>query len=267
MLGRLFSGGGPKFESMQHVHITDALRIIEETDEDDAEEARADLFGNGCDGMFVLTEKGRVVGLTGATPIEESEDTGWLSWTYLAESHRGGGHGRFMLETLLQGLNEQGVRKLFISTSDYRENGVCVYEAAHKFYEALGAVEELRMPRYHSNSEAKIIYGLDNPNIESMMAEPFSQPEGVTITGIVAAPESDGGYALTWEASGSGVSGFDDAMSMASQQNARIVVASLPEDISTMMTDTLRNHGFQETGTLKGYYGVGLSQVWWALNC
>ena len=107
MFGKLFAGSGPKLIPMQHTHIADALRIIEETDEDDAQEAQQDLFGKGCDGTFVLTDKGKVIGLTGATPIEDADDTGWLSWTYLAESHRGGGHGRFMLETLLQGLNEQ----------------------------------------------------------------------------------------------------------------------------------------------------------------
>lgn len=266
MLGKMFGGGGPKFEPMQPVHITDAIRVIAETDEDDAEEAQSDLFGDGCDGMFVLTEKGRVVGLTGASPIEDSHDTGWLSWTYLTESHQGNGSGRFMVESLLTDLNQRGIRKLFISTSDYRENGVFIYEAAHKFYEGLGAVEELRVPRYHSNSEAKIVYGLVNPNITPVPAAPFEPCDGVQINAIVRAPESDTGVALTWSQGGRGVSGLERALENAAMQNARIVVASLPEDISNLAADDLRSHGFQEDGSLSDYYGVGLSQVWWSLN-
>jgi len=266
MLGKMFGGGGPKFEPMQLTHLAAALEIIEETDEDDAEEAQGDLVSRECEGMFVLTEKGKVIGLTGATVIEESDDTGWLSWTYLAESHRGGGHGRFMLETLLRDLNERGIRKLFISTSDYREDGVCVYEDAHKFYESLGAVEEMRVPRYHSNTEAKILYGLVNPNIEPVAAAPFPASDGFEITGFVAAPESEDGLALTWAEGPPGISGLEEALSAAARKNARIIVASLPADVSNVMSVTLRSHGFDETGMLQDYYGVGLQQHWWTLN-
>ena len=184
----------------------------------------------------------------------------------MAESHQGQGHGRMMVETLLHDLNEQGIRKLFISTSDYREDGVFIYAAAQKFYKSLGAIEELRVPRYHSNSEAKIIFGLVNPNIEPAPAAPFEPCSGVEFTGLVPAPESEGGVALTWAAGASGVSGLDRALDDAGRQNARIVMATLPEDMSEIASDALRGHGFQQDGVLRDYYGAGLSQIWWSLN-
>ncbi len=164
MFGRSRKSDGPVVERMRPRDIKRVVAIIEETDEDDAEEAAHAFQKYGVDRMLVLKDGGEIVGVTGHSPSEGADDVVWLSWTYLASTARKEGLGRFMVEELLSMLNGQGVRKIFIATSDYAENGEIIYADAHAFYEGLGAVKELVLPDYHAPGEAKIIYGLDNPN-------------------------------------------------------------------------------------------------------
>ncbi|WP_208353764.1 GNAT family N-acetyltransferase [Pseudaestuariivita rosea] len=263
MLGGLFGGGGPRLKPMEFKHLSKVIEIINETDEDDAAEAEEHLLETQFQGMAVLIDGGKVIGVTGSSPVEDSDEAVWLSWTYLSEDHRGQGLGKFMVGALLDDLRAVGVRKMFISTSDYVEDGEDIYADARRFYQALGAREELRVPAYHSHDEAKIVYGLNlTQSVVSSDAPPLAT--GVTFTGAPKAPESDGGAALTWQEGGVGVSGLAEAVRKADMGKARIVFTALPHDISALAASELQDYGFEKVGSLKDYYAAGEPQDWWS---
>jgi hypothetical protein len=61
-----FGGGsGPQLRAMEPGYLRAVLHIISAHDEDDFEEAHAELRDD-LEGMFVLTERGKVVGVAGA---------------------------------------------------------------------------------------------------------------------------------------------------------------------------------------------------------
>lgn len=264
MFGKLFGETGPHLNPLKMDHLRQVVALIAETDEDDAEEAEHSLREKRGVGMFVLLDQGKVIGVTGATAADGADDIVWLSWTYLAEDRQGQGMGRFMIEDLLRKLNETGMRKLFISTSDYREDGEEIYADAHRFYEAMGASVELRIPDYHDRGETKIVFGLTNPGVTPQSQERPDRPNGVHFGVPAPAPESEGGGALNWEVGGDGITGIEEALKVAREHSARIVFSALPEDISELAEPELSRHGFTRLGALKDYYDVGFDQIWWS---
>lgn len=263
MLGALFGGGKTALKPMRRTDIARVVAIIEETDEDDALEAEQGFLSGDLGGMFVLSKGGAVVGVTGFALDEQVPDIAWLSWTYLTESETGGGLGGFMLNDLLGRLKERGIRKLFIATSDYAEDGVPIYAAAHKMYADFGAEVELTIPDYHAVGEARIVYGLANPEYEA--PGPASPPpeDGLAFTGAAREPETDGVAGLIWEARPAGVAGLDHTLEGARKGGARMAVIALPGDLSEANGAALGSHGFAECGKLTDYHASGLHQIWW----
>ena len=163
LLEALFGSKTPTLKPMQRSHIARVVEIIGQTDDDDAQEAEDGFLEDGVEGMFVLMQKGEILGVTGYSLDDQVDDVVWLSWTYLDQKHTGQGLGSDMLNSLLGKLKDLGVRKIFMATSDYAAFGRPIYANAHKMYEDFGAQVELTVPDYHDLGEAKIVYGLDNP--------------------------------------------------------------------------------------------------------
>jgi membrane associated rhomboid family serine protease/GNAT superfamily N-acetyltransferase len=265
MLGSLFGGGKPKLVPMKLNHLSQVVQIIAQTDEDDALEAEESLISSNCAGMFVLLDRRKVVGVTGANAAEGSDDAFWLSWTYLDWDWRGQGWGQFMIDELLRGLDEVNVRKIFIASSDYEENGAPIYAASHKFYTALGAAEELMVPDYHNPGEAQLIFGLINPRVNKTADALPDAPAGVSFGAPFPAPESEGVYALNWQVEGQGVQGLEDVVREVAEKGGRGVVTALPSDVSALAGDQLQNAGFEQIGALRDFYDTGFDQIWWQL--
>ncbi len=75
-------GNGPQLRAVEPGNLGAVLHIISAHHEDDFEKARAELRDD-LEGTFVLTERGKVVGVTGAHIDRDSEDVVWLSWIYV----------------------------------------------------------------------------------------------------------------------------------------------------------------------------------------
>lgn len=263
MFGSLFGSKEPVLKPMQLTHLAAALAIIDETDDDDAREAEASLRDEGLEGMFVLLHRGQVIGLTGYDLDEQVPDIAWLSWTYLTKSYAGEGYGSQMMNNLLGKLKDQGVRKLFIATSDYDDFGKQLYADAHRMYEDFGAEVELKIPQFHGTREAKIIYGLNNPEFVPGPAEPASVKNGLRIRDGAFEAESDRVMGLVWRETDEGLSGMEEALQDARRQYAKQVSLAVPSDLSEANTAALMSHGFEKVGQLKDYYSPGLHQDWW----
>ncbi len=255
-----------RFMPMQALQLDQVISIIEQTDEDDAEEARESIQARMFEDMYVLLNEGRVVGVTGSYPADEDEQIAWLSWTYVDKSVKGQGLGKFMVNEMLTVLHESGIRKLFIATSDYEEDGVCIYADAHEFYETLGAKEECRIANYHDDGEAKIIYGLDNPSVQAHPVDMGEPPTGLSFDDLTEAPESEGAMAMSWSEADGGVRGIDALIDQAKSKQARAIFTAFPEDFSELAEATLEDRGFTEQGRVTDFYAVGLAQVWWSLE-
>ncbi|MEJ2462652.1 MAG: rhomboid family intramembrane serine protease [Candidatus Thiodiazotropha sp.] len=257
-----------RLRPMTMADIPLAIEIIALTDEDDAEEAETSLAERQCRGMYVLEKAGETIGISGFYKSDEVADIAWLSWTYLHPRAQGKGGGRFMMKELLRILDEEDIRKLFIATSDYCEDGENIYAAAHALYESFGARKELQVADYHDSGEAMILYGFSNPRYDSATPGSGEPVTGIDFKAIDTAAESERGYEIQWESSPEiqAVTGLDNCISQARSQNARILFVALPEDIANTASASLSEAGFENCGTLQDYYGKGLGQVYWVLN-
>ena len=262
MLERLLKSDTPRLVPMRPRDVDRVLGIIAQTDDDDRDTAEETFRREGLGGMDVLVLRGEVVGVTGHHIDAQTDGAAWLSWTYLDRRSRGQGLGRHMIDTLLARLAGQGVRKIFIDTSDYSEDGRLIYADAHRLYEEFGAEVEMRVPDYFEPGEARIVYALENTHAPDAVTPP-EPATGWRVTGLDGVPETEDAAMLVWEATGHGVSGLDTAMEDAREGRARFVAVSLPSDISELASGDLTRQGFQQAGQLKDYHRRGLHQDWW----
>ena len=263
MFKRFIKSSTPQLLPMQPRDTDRVLRIIGQTDSDDAHEAEGQFERQGLAGMDVLVVNGEVLGVTGHHIDEQTEGSAWLSWTYLDERAQGEGLGGFMLDTLLGRLAAQGVRKIFIDTSDYREDGELLYHNAHALYRSLGAEVELTFPDYFGPGENKLIFGLENPQYAG--GAPATPPGagGVDITGLDAASETEDAAKILWEEGEPGFRGMEAQIRRLDEGGARFALMTLPTDLSQIHDSTLRGFRFEPAGTLPDYYNRGLHQHWW----
>ena len=133
-------------------------------------------------------------------------------------------------------------------------------------YEDFGASVELTVPDYHTIGEAKIVYGLDNPEYEAGPAPAPSENEGIAIGGSAKEPETDNVRGLTWSEVPVGVAGLDHAIEKARNKGARMLVLAIPSDLSDANSAALESHGFATCGKLADYYNLGLHQTWWVCS-
>lgn len=262
----IFSFGGasgPQLRAMERGDMGAVLRIISAHDEDDFEEAREELRDD-IEGMFVLTERGKVVGVTGAHTDPHSEDIVWLSWTYVDPANQGNGLGRAMFQQMTGMLRSEGMRKLFINTSDHREDGEDTYAAARAFYEKMGAHLEVTLPDYHADRESRLTYGLDLAGSPPRNEHP---PGGaLKFIDVEELPESDRGLGLVWEE----VENAPDPAAVdpdltrwieeARKRGARILFAAVPSDLCANLNEPFQTTGFTHHGRLIDYFEPNIHQ-------
>lgn len=256
---------GVEFRPMQSNDVKRVLEIIRQHDEDDFEEARKS-YSQGIEGQFVLTVDNKIVGATGAEPDEETDQTWWLSWTYLDAERQGTGLGAVMIVKMLEELRERGARKVFVSTSDYVDlaRGE-VYRDAMLAYKRLGFVEELRHANYYERNEAQIVLGYrvgpDPLNVRQ--AEP--DPRAAILLGYDEIPETDSAFFVDWEFTddedeGSATDEAEDLISHAESHGGRVLFISTPSN-ATRLIGLLQTAGFMEEGRLLDFYEDGLDDV------
>ncbi|MEO9968516.1 MAG: rhomboid family intramembrane serine protease [Hyphomonadaceae bacterium] len=256
----------PELKPMQEADLPAVIAIINQTDDDDAADAEETLTERGVLGMYTLWHRGQIVGVTGFSHSEAGTDVVWLSWTYLDQRSRKQALGRYMVDELLRILNHQNVRKIFIATSDYKEDGHDVYADARAFYEKLGASLELTVPAFYSADESKLIYGLVNPGKAQEESLDDLGQRGVRFVDVSLDDDSDDIGAVAWEEYEGGVEGIDTILGLANSRQFRQLVVAIPADISDFATAQLETKGFTRIGMLADFYALNLGQVWWTIE-
>ncbi|MEL7239395.1 MAG: GNAT family N-acetyltransferase [Planctomycetota bacterium] len=217
-------------------------------------------------GLFVTEVDGRVGGFTGYSRIMDAPTSAWLSWTYVREDMRRQGVGGFMMESLKATLAKTKVERLFITTSDYAEDGVDIYADARRFYERCGAVRELVVEDFYDRGEAKYIYRLPLKN-DAAFFEQASLDTGVAFEGVEVLPETTTAFGLYW-AETDGPAEDDEALDYlvdeARGEGAHAVFASMPTALSSNACLQLEKSGFRRLGEVSDFYGAGSHDAYWA---
>lgn len=253
------------FREMQPADIRTALEIIEDHDEDDFAWA-SECYHESLFGQYVLESNSRVVGVTGATPLEGTDRAWSISWTYLQRSLMGRGFGRAMLESLIEVLQANDCRKVFVNTSDYidPEDGD-IYRDAREAYRAVGFQEEMRHLHYYDAGESLISYGLRIQNHDPV---PHEANDGkIRLTDIDEIPECDGAYWLAWELDdeGSDIAGFNMIIDQVREWEGRVIFMGFPSDLS-QAEEFMTRARFRRDGQLRDYFEDGVDEVHYRLD-
>lgn len=248
------------------------LQIINTYDDEDGEAAEADFHDSGFDHQYVIEQDERVVGVTGYRMVEATDQTAWLSWTYLDPKYCGQGLGKKMVNQLIEQLTQAGGRKLFVKVSDYvdPENG-SIYERAFGLYQALGFVVEVTSDDFYDDGESQRILGLTltAPENEEELVQVQEERPNIRFNGMHEIAETDGAYTFEWTVDEGfklfGKKSFsrDDliiGLQAVKEQGGRKVFLTFPSNL-VLIHQSLQAAGFQHIGQLTDYYEVGIHEM------
>lgn len=247
---------------MRQSDVPSVLSIVQQYDDDDVDDAHA-TYQQGLVGQYCLCEHDRVVGVVGAKPIENTDRSYGLSWTYVDRSIRRGGQPAQMLQWILEIIREQNGRRVFVHSSDYLdpEHGD-IYREARDAYKHAGFVQELKQPGYYGEDEALIVYGLrlqpkENPEVVMNLGD-------IRLTDVDEIPETDGAFWLAWElvnqGEGTKPQDFQKVVDQVRQWDGRSIYMAFPSDVANAPT-LVTAARFRASGRLLDYYEDGVDEV------
>jgi RimJ/RimL family protein N-acetyltransferase len=261
---------GIEFREMKGSDLDAVLEIIRNHDQDDSEYAEETYESSEMKGHYVLTERGKIIGVTGYSPIEETDNSYWLSWTYLAESVRGRGLAEGMLQELMERLGRQGARKLFVNTTDFSDPDLDpLHEDSKKLYESLGFRLELSYKDYYTPGESRLTYARRLGALYGLRPKVEPDPAGIELLEIFEIEETDGAYAIDWDYSENGgmftTKDLESLASEAREDEARCMFVGFPSDL-TQVPDVMKQSRFVECGRLVDFYQDGLDEIHYRLD-
>lgn len=259
--------------SMYMSDLPTVLGIIDEHDDDDAESAEADYQHSGFENQFVFERDGAVIGVTGHRPVDGTDNTHWLSWTYLQKSMTGQGLGTQMLTELLSKVREANGRRIFVKISDYEDpEGNRIYENALKLYQSAGFQVEVRSVSFYDEGEDQLILGLDlQPRLDDVAEDDLKVAEEKPVmrfNGLYEIADTDGAYSFSWEVKASAglfgkrIFSTDDlvlGLRSVKESGGRRVFLTFPSNLP-LIHKPLQAAGFKYVGQLTDYYERGVHE-------
>ena len=241
--------------------ISEALTIINAHDEDDFAWAKT-TYAESLDGQYVLELNSRLIGVTGAVPVEGTDRTYGISWTYLTKEFIGRGYGRILLDNIIEQIRNEGCRKVFVNTSDYFDpDDGDIYRDARETYRAVGFIEEMKHADYYDKNEAQISYGMRleprGPDTPHDM-----NTKQIRLTDVDEIPECNGAYWLAWELDEEGTdpSSFSMIADQVKEWGGRVIFMAFPGDL-THLSDFTTRCRFRKDGALFDYYEDGTDEL------
>lgn len=252
--------------------LNNVVQIIQAHDEDDGEAAEADYRESGVDNQFVLEVDGDIVGVTGYKAVPGTDQSYWLSWTYLAPAFQGQGLGRAMLLELIEKLRSESGRKLFVKVSDYEdpEDGK-IYQRALQVYEGLGFTEEVVSDDFYDEGENQIILGLYlRDDEDALEKDPVVAEEKpiIRFEGLFEIAETEGAYTFSWVVKDTkklfGKRNFSTedlqiGLRSVKSEGGRKVFLTFPSNLP-LIHSPLQAAGFKYVGQLQNYYEHGVHE-------
>ncbi len=247
---------------MQTGDIARVVALIESHDEDDAEAAeKSYIHPAGVDDQFVLEKDGEIIGVTGFVTPPGCDRTHWLSWTYVHDEHTSQGHGRRIINELIEHLREQDGRKLFVNVSDYvSEEDGAIYAAALHLYQSIGFSIEITLEDFYDVGESQIILGMRlQDSLESDIQNEYCP---IQFNSVYEIAETDNAYSFGWHDQGRSMfSAADVQIGIDSVRNdgGRAVFLSFPSNYVDVH-DTLLAAGLNQAGVLQDYFEDGIHE-------
>lgn len=254
-----------EFREMQQADVADALEIIRGWDEEDYQEAKKSYKSRGLAGQYVLTQAGRIVGVTGARPIDGTDRAYRLSWSYLSpRSQDPDMDGVAMIQSMTDFLQQTEARIVFAELSD-QEHGPDKsrgYGRGVHLYQDAGFVEEVRHRDYYAPREDLIVLGmrLEEPSHAEPPPPDTSPPR---LTDVDEIPDTDDAYFIDWEFVDHGGAQPADLADMVQQVRdwwGRIVFVGVASDATTVL-QFFQQGGFREEGRLRDFYEDGVDEI------
>lgn len=249
-----------KLRAMQTSDIDAVVTIIDSHDEDDAEEAQQGFRKiAGTEGYYVLEHHGKPIGVTGYSKPDGCDETYWLGWTYVDADHINQGHGRKIIQELIDMLKEMNARKLFVKVSDYvdPEDGA-IYAAALHLYQSMGFANELTHADYYDEGESQHILGM------RLKAETGTTPSNeyvsIQFNAVFEIAECDDAYSFGWHGDSDTMMTRNDVeigIDSVRNDDGRAVFLSFPSNFSDIDAPLL-DAGFKKSGILQNYYEDGV---------
>lgn len=262
----------PELRPMYLGDLHRVLSIINDYDEDDCEAAEVDYQRDGLDGQFVLEQNDEIIGVTGYRLVPATDKTVWLSWTYICREESGKGHGKSMLDQLLNKLNTENVRKVFIKVSNYEDpDDGKIYERAHKMYRSAGFELELTNNDFYDQGEDQLIYSkaLSYQTNDDTLGEVTEERPVIRFNGLYEIAESDGAYTFSWVVEEKkklfgkrsfSVEDLKTGLVAVKSDGGRKVFLTFPSNLP-LIHQPLQAAGFKFVGELKDYYENGVNEM------
>jgi len=256
---------------MQADDIETVVDIIDAHDDDDAADALSGYKAQGgLQDQYVLEVDGIILGVTGYATPPGCEQTHWLSWTYVHEDHVNQGHGRKIINDVVQHLRESGARKLFIKLSDYvdpdsSDDTQSIYAAAEHLYKNIGFTDEVTLKDYYDQGETMTILGMrlgEPEQSEENTPLPATEKRKIQFNSIFEIAETDDAYSFGWTEKGKKMFDVEDVklgLDDVRGRSGRAVFLSFPHTYSGI-ADTLYAAGFSNAGLLEDYFEDGLHE-------
>ena len=255
---------------MQDDDLESVLQIIEEHDEDDAQEAQRDYQESGISGQYVLVYDNNVIGVTGAKRVTACDNTFKLSWTYVQKQNCAKGYGRQLMQHLLQEIKDCNGRKIFVYVSDYvDEDGIAIYAAALKLYQSVGFEIEFKIEDYYDKGESLTILGLAFRKTPTEQLSYNNESPKIVFQQLYPVAETENTFSFSWKTKLFGKSFTAEDVKIgtraAVEEQASIVLISFPSNFINV-TKPLFEAGFSQVGQLKDYYEDGIHEDHYAFR-
>jgi ribosomal protein S18 acetylase RimI-like enzyme len=263
----------PTLRPMNMSDLVKVVKIINAHDEDDGEAAEKDYLNNGVENQFVLEHSGKIIGVTGYREVTGTDQTAWLTWTYLDEAFHGKGFGKKMVSDLLDKLRSLNARKIFTKVSDYDDpDEGKIYERALKTYKSLGFEEEVISHDFYDEDEGQIILGLHLRQEDSAFSEEelkiAEEKPIIRFDGLFEIAETEGAYTFSWivkdtkKLFGKRCFSVEDlviGLQSVKSSGGRKTFLTFPSNLPLIHTP-LQAAGFKYVGRLENYYEQGVHE-------
>ena len=249
--------------------LNDVIDVIDSHDDDDADDARRDFENNGINFQWVILHQNKIIGTSGFRPILETDNSAYISWTYINKKHCKQGYGDEIFKFILDELNKVKVNKIFIKISNYKdEKGNAPYQAAIKLYEKHGFELEIISKDFYDEEEDQLIYSKDlRLNLDQNVFKKEEKPT-IRFENIFEIAETEGSYSFEWKVINKpffqkrsfSAEDLQIGIRAVKERNGRKIFITFPSNLP-LIHSPLQEAGFKYIGELKNYYELGINEM------
>lgn len=259
-----------KLRPMRQDDIGSILGIIRQHDEEDFELAREVYGEGGLEDQYVLAEDEEAKGVTGFEYIDGTDNSYWLTRSFLYPQLQERGLAPSMIQELLGILFEMGARKVFVNTSDSLDSMKAAKRREEiEWYESLGFRLELNYKDYYQAGESRFTYGRRVGRL--YVSRPTFEPDtrGLDLVDVSEIEETLGAYVIEWDyaddAEMFSVNDLNKQIKRAERLDGRCIFIGFPSNLPHA-AEVLNEAGFRQCGRLIDFYEDGIDEIHYRID-